>query len=177
MDAGICGQPLGSFGDMYWVPTQQDLTENKRGHKVCVWGSAASFKRIFIRQTWRHHPVPFAIHNAAEQRLACWFWNVLTLCLGNSWWYVDKTPLKNYLHLRNTKSDGQGRHIYTESWFLSCCECFREKLKHLAVVAWTGTCLCSSYSALAAKFHSPDFLAASCWNTPRWIAFLLIHYR
>lgn len=135
---GTGGQSMGSFGGVYCVPTQQDPSDNKTGHKVCVEGEAtASFKRIFIRKPWRHHPLPFAILIAAEQQPACCFWSVLlTLCLGNSWQYVGdgskncKTPLKNVLHLRNTKPRGQGRHIYTENWFHSCCKSFRECLSY-----------------------------------------------
>lgn len=54
--AGTGGQPTGSFGEVHCAPTQQDLSDNQTGHKVCVRGGEvdASFKRIFIRNPWRH---------------------------------------------------------------------------------------------------------------------------
>ena len=38
MPAGTGGQPMGSFGEVFCVPTQQDISDNKTGLKVCVWG-------------------------------------------------------------------------------------------------------------------------------------------
>lgn len=63
---------VGSHGRLWWgVLCSHTRWPKWQQYTMTAWGEETTlFKRLFIRNPWRHYLVPFLIHVAAEQQLS-----------------------------------------------------------------------------------------------------------